>query len=182
LYTNTIDLNQITNLKQYNFSLGDGRFQTGLNGKMVKIHEIVLGVKTNQNYVINHIDGDHSNNRRSNLELVTNWFNTALMKKTSGLPIGIKYDHGSYATQICMPTKNGKKINFGSKSIDYLQNLHYQFATKSGLVSPVRYLKEVPNWLPDQSILFKPDHQIKLDELITAHIDNQATWENPISI
>ena len=75
--------------------------------------------------------------------------------------------------------RNGKKINFGAKSVDYLQNIHYQFATKSGLVSPDRYLKEVQNWLPDQLILFKPKHQIKLDQLITAHLDNQTTWDKP---
>jgi hypothetical protein len=100
------------------------------------------------------------------------------MKKTSGLPIGVTYNNGSYKTAIRMP-RHGKKINFTAKSVDYLQNLHYQFGTKSGLVSPDRYLKEVPNWLSDQSILFTTDHQIKLDQLIKAHIDNQATWDKP---
>jgi hypothetical protein len=144
----------------------------------------VCGIKSNENYVINHIDGDYTNNRRTNLELVTQWFNSALMKKHSGLPIGIRYTNGgssSYRTDIRMP-RNGKNITFGAKYVDYLQNLHYQFATKSGLVNSDRYLKEVPNWLPDQSILFTKDHQIKLDELIVAHVDNQSTWEQPISI
>jgi hypothetical protein len=183
LYTITIDLDMVHILKRHNFCAdNDGRFGTKINGKRVKIHEIVLGVKTNDNYVINHIDGDHTNNKRSNLELVTQWFNTALRKKHSGLPIGIKYDHGSYLTQICMPRLNGKQINFGSKFVDYLQNIHYQFATKSGLVSPDRYLKEVPNWLPNNMIQFTPKHQIKLDQLITAHIDNQSRWEQPINL
>jgi hypothetical protein len=182
IYSNYIDLDMVHILSQHNFyPENEGRFQTGLNGKMVKIHELIYGIKTNENYVFNHIDGDPSNNKRSNLEVVTQWFNSALMKKHSGLPIGIKYTNhpGSYQTQICMPRVNGKKIAFGSKCVDYLQNLHYQFATKSGLVTPERYLKEVPNWLPDQLILFKPDHQIKLEQLIKAHIDNQATWDKP---
>ena len=180
LYTNTIDLDMVHILSQHNFCPDTaGRFNTRLNGKTVRIHELIYGVKTNDNYVINHIDGDPSNNKRSNLELVTQWFNTALRKKQSGLPIGIKYDHGSYATKIAMPRVNGKQINFGSKFVDYLQNIHYQFATKSGLVSPDRYLKEVPNWLPNNMIQFTPKHQIKLDQLIAAHLENQATWDKP---
>jgi hypothetical protein len=184
LYTNYIDLNQITNLKQYNFNPdNDGRFCTILNGKLVRIYELVCGVKTNENCVTNHIDGDPTNNRRTNLESVSKWFNTVLMKKASGLPIGITYDNGnSYQTRIRMPRINGKKITFGSKYIDYLQNLHYQFGTKSGLVTSERYLKEVPNWLPDNTIQFTPKHQTKLDELIVAHIENQSTWELPIGI
>jgi hypothetical protein len=182
LYTNTIDLDMVHILSQYNFCPdNDGRFLTGINGKIVKIHEIVWGIKSNANYVVNHIDGDHTNNKRSNLELVTQWFNIALRKKTSGLPIGIRYHNGgtTYQTKIAMPRVNGKDINFGSKFVDYLQNIHYQFATKSGLVTSDRYLKEVPNWLPNNMIQFTPDHQIKLDELIKAHIDNQATWDRP---
>jgi hypothetical protein len=180
LYTIIIDPDMVHILSQYNFHPDNaGRFKTTINGKNVRIHELIYGVKTNDNYVVNHIDGDPSNNRKSNLELVTNWFNSALRKKQSGLPIGINYDHDSYQTKIAMPRVNGKTIGFGAKSVDYLQNIHYQFATKSGLVNSERYLKEVPNWLPDQSILFKPDHQIKLDQLITAHLENQATWDEP---
>ena len=185
IYSNTIDLDMVHIIKRHNFGVNDvGRFQTQINGKTVRIHELICGIKSNANYVVNHIDGVHTNNRRSNLELVTQWFNSAIQKKHSGLPIGIKYENGgtSYRTQIRMPRVNGKNIGFGSQSIDYLQNLHYQLVTKSGLVSPDRYLKEVPNWLPDQFIQFKPDHQINLDELIAAHLENQATWDKPIII
>ena len=182
LYTNQIDLSMVNDLKRHNFGADNaGRFNTHINGKTVKIHELIYGVKTNDNYVINHIDGDPSNNKRSNLELVTQWFNIALQKKSSGLPLGIQYDRGTYQTKIAMP-RVVKRITFGSKSVDYLQNIHYQFATKSGLVTSDRYLKEVPNWLPDQLIIFTKEHQIKLDQLITAHVDNQATWDEPIII
>jgi hypothetical protein len=181
LYTNSIDLDKVDLLKLYNWCPDNkGRFLTYKNGQTVKIHESVYGAKTNKNWVINHINGDPSNNTRSNLELVTNWFNTAIMKKSSGLPIGILYHHGdsSYQTQIAMPRVK-KQINFGSEDLNYLQNLHYQFAIKSGLVLPERYLLSVPNWLPDHTILFTPEHQSKLDKLIEAHLANQATWEQP---
>ena len=79
-----------------------------------------------------------------------------------------------------MPRVDGERIGFGSQSIDYLQNLHYQFAIKSGLVTPERYLQEVPNWLPDDTIQFSPKHLKKLLELIAAHIENQLTWDKPI--
>ena len=155
LCTNTIDLDKVKLLTLYNWCPDNsGRFLTKKNGRTVYIHELVYGVKTNQNYVINHLDGEPSNNKRSNLEVITNWFNSALMKKSSGLPIGINYANGgsSYQTKIAMP-KNGKQISFSSKDRNYLQNLHYQFGTKSGLVTPKRYLQEVPNWLPDSTIL-----------------------------
>jgi hypothetical protein len=183
LYTNTIDLDKVDLLKLYNWCPDcEGRFSTKKNGKNVKIYELIVGLKTNQNWVINHIDGDPSNNTRSNLELVTNWFNIALMKKSSGLPIGIKYNRGgtSYQTIIRMPRIHDKFINFGSKDQNCLQNIHYQFATKSGVVSPERYLKEVPNWLPDSTIQFTPEHQSKLNQLIEAHLENQLTWDAPI--
>lgn len=179
LYNNQIDLDKVDLLKLYNFNIGYGRFQTGKNGQMVRIHELIYGVKTNRNWVINHIDGNPSNNKLSNLELVTSWFNLAIQKKESGLPIGIKYHDNNYQTGIIMPRINGKSISFGSKNLNYLQNLHYQFGVKSKLVSSGRYLKEVPNWLPDFTIKFTPKHQIKLDQLITAHLENQNRWVNP---
>jgi hypothetical protein len=58
--------------------------------------------------------------------------------------------------------------------------LHYQFGVKSGLVTPERYLQETPDWLPDSTIQFSPEHQNKLDQLIEAYLENQATWRNPI--
>jgi hypothetical protein len=96
IYTNIINLDKVDLLKQYNWcpDNDDGRFQTRKDGQMVRIHEFVYGVKTNNNYVINHIDGDPSNNKLSNLELCTNWFNLAIQKKSSGLPIGINYTNG----------------------------------------------------------------------------------------
>jgi hypothetical protein len=81
-----------------------------------------------------------------------------------------------------MPRVNGERISFGSIDLNYLQNIHYQFGTKSGLVLPERYLKEVPNWLPDSTMQFSPEHQIKLDQLIQAHLNNQLTWEQPIKL
>jgi hypothetical protein len=179
LYTNTIDLSAVSLLKQYNFGVDDnGRFRTQLNRKTIFIYELVCNTKTNRNWVINHIDGDPSNNQRSNLELVTHWFNTVLQKTTNSLPLGIKHNDNSFLTQICLPTID-QKINFCSLSIDYLQNIHYQFGIKSKLVSSARYLEATPNWLPDNSIIFKPDHQEKLDMLISEHLTNQAKWNKP---
>jgi hypothetical protein len=184
LFTNTIDLDSVPLLKQYNFSLCTGdRFTTSINGISTRIHEIICNLKTNQNWVINHIDGNCSNNQRENLELVTHWFNTALMKTTNSLPLGIRHNRtvNSFKTIIKLPITR-QQINFGSLSIDYLQNIHYQFATKSSLASSARYLEATPNWLPDNSIIFTPKHQEKLDMLITEHLENQAKWVNPTPI
>jgi hypothetical protein len=184
LYTTIIDISSIPLLKQYNFNVDiGGRFRTGLNDKTIKIHEIIYDIKTNNNWVINHIDGDPTNNQRANLELVTNWFNTALRKTTNSLPLGVKYANNgnSFRTVIKLPTSN-QATTFGSLSIDYLQNMHYQFGTKSKLVSPQRYLESTPNWLPDNSIIFTPEHQQKLDMLVKKHLENQAKWDKPESI
>jgi hypothetical protein len=184
LYTNTIDLSAVPLLKQYNFGVdNNGRFETRSNDKTTFIHELICNLKTNKNWVINHIDGDPTNNQRSNLELVTQWFNIALMKTTNSLPFGIKHHNNgsSFVTAINLPTIN-QKITFCSLLTDYLQNIHYQFGTKSGLVSPQRYLKETPNWLPDNTIIFTEAHQEKLDMLIAEHLENQAKWDKPESI
>jgi hypothetical protein len=143
IYTNSIDLDKVDILKQYNFNLdSSGRFKTRTDSANTYIHQLVFGAKTNENYVINHLDSNASNNIRSNLELLTQWFNTTIKKKFSGLFIGLQYTNyvGSYVTQIRMPKVNGKSISFGSKNLNYLQNIHYQFATKSGLVSPRKIL------------------------------------------
>jgi HNH endonuclease len=180
MYTNTIDFDKVDLLKLYNWSPDSvGRFQTGKDGQIVKIHELVYGVKTSQNYVINHINGVPSNNKLANLEVVTQWFNSAIQKKASELSIGILYANGesSYKTQIKMSRVNGKVINFGSKDRNYLQNLHYQFGVRSGLVTSERYGKALDNWKPDPTIEFTPEHQNKLNLLIEAHIANQSTWD-----
>jgi hypothetical protein len=53
LYTNTIDLSSTPLLKQHNFGLDNGgRFRTGVNGKLVRIHELICNRKTNANWVI----------------------------------------------------------------------------------------------------------------------------------
>jgi hypothetical protein len=183
LSTNTIDLSAVPLLKLYNFGLdGGGRFRTQLNEKTTYIHELICNLKTNNNWVINHIDGNCTNNQRANLELVTNWFNSALKKTTNSLPLGVNHDNGnSFVIRIRLPTIQ-QQINFGSKSIDYLQNIHYQFGTKSGLVSPQRYLEATLNWLPDNSMIFKPKHQEKIDMLVKEHLENQAKWDKPESI
>lgn len=184
LYTNTIDLDRVDLLKQYNFHPNSkGRFSTKKKGQAIKIHELIYGVKTNNNWVINHIDGNPSNNKLSNLEIVTCWFNVALMKKPSILPIGVSFnnDKNGYRTAIRMP--DSKSLTFSSQDLNYLQNVHYQFGVKSGLVTPERYLQEVPNWLPDSTIEFTPEHQIKLDQLIAAHLENQNRWtEFPLTL
>jgi hypothetical protein len=182
LYTTTIDLSSAPSLKQYNFCVDNtGRFCTRTNRKTTYIYELICNLKTNKNWVINHIDGDCSNNQKANLELVTNWFNIALMKTTNSLPLGIKHNGNGFRTAIKLPITR-QQINFCSLSIDYLQNMHYQFVTKSKLVSPARYLESTPNWLPDNSIIFTPAHQEKLDMLIVEHLTNQAKWDKPESI
>jgi hypothetical protein len=182
LYTNTIDLSSVPLLKQYNFGVdNNGRFCTRSNGKMKYIHELIYGIKTNANWVINHIDGDPTNNQRANLELVTNWFNTALKKTTNSLPLGVNHHGNSFLTAIRLPTIK-QHMNFGSLPIDYLQNIHYQFGTKSQLVSPQRYLQSVPNWLPDYTVCFTTKYQEKLDLLVKEHIENQAKWNKPTPI
>jgi hypothetical protein len=87
LYTNEIDLDMIDKLKQCNFGVvTDNRLRTTINDKTTYIHELVVGIKTNNNYVINHIDGDYTNNTSINLELITQWLNTVLVEKNLDYP------------------------------------------------------------------------------------------------
>lgn len=87
----------------------DGYFIVSLYGKKVKkiyIHHLVVSVffnNTNSKMNINHIDGDKSNNKLSNLELVTKRENTThslINKKKSGLPTGVDKNFNRFRARL----------------------------------------------------------------------------------
>lgn len=53
---------------------------TSINGKKVKIHHLLLG-KPDGDLVIDHIDGNHLNNSRSNLRIIPQRFNAINQRK-----------------------------------------------------------------------------------------------------
>jgi len=97
-----IDQEDFNNLKELHLYLdGRGYLCTKIDGKIVKIHRLLLGV-TNPIFQVDHINGDKLDNRRSNLRIVTNKQNAENLHNKKGYKrgrvcsskyIGVQYDN-----------------------------------------------------------------------------------------
>lgn len=113
-----IDAEYAERFKKYKWRLGtNGRVETALKEKLVvRIQHIIMGMNPNMEILIDHIDGDPLNNRKSNLRFCTNAENTKNQRKkknnTSGFK-GVSWDKEKkkWAAQI---TVNQKKIWLGT--------------------------------------------------------------------
>lgn len=67
-----IDPEDVEELSKYSWSIGiDGYAQAKIDGKMVRLHEFLLGKFRGPGLVIDHINRDPLNNRKENLRIVS---------------------------------------------------------------------------------------------------------------
>ena len=83
-----LDKDDFKRAKQFRWSMHSGGYcQTRVNGKLIKLHQFILGKK--QGYEIDHFNGNKLDNRKQNLRFCTksqNQFNCGPSKRnTSGL-------------------------------------------------------------------------------------------------
>jgi len=83
--------------------------------KMFSVHQLMFmafyGIKSDKRNVIDHIDGDRTNNSLSNLQYVSQRLNTTKNRK-SNTGLSGSYEHkGRFQSAIRI---NGKKIHLGS--------------------------------------------------------------------
>lgn len=108
-----LDLKDSPAIKSHTWCVGKtGYLVSNINGKTIKLHRFLLGCKPHE--VIDHIDGDKLNNRRSNLRKCTpkeNAANCPLKKNnTSGYPGVQLLPCGKYRARIMV---NRKEIALG---------------------------------------------------------------------
>jgi hypothetical protein len=102
-------------LKKWSFcDNGNGYPVACINGKKQYLHQIVMG--KNKGFVIDHIDRNKLNNRRSNLRFITqrqNCLNSSLNKNNTSGYKGIIFDKRikKWCARIC---PNKKSIHLGS--------------------------------------------------------------------
>lgn len=88
-----VDIEDAHLADKYNFWLEDYP-RTGIDGKKVRLHTLILG-KQNKGFVIDHINRDKLDNRRSNLRVLThqlNIFNSKLSKNNTTGFNGVSFD------------------------------------------------------------------------------------------
>lgn len=106
-----LDYRVVGNIKFYAVVVsGKPYAQTNINGKVVRLHQIILGKKSG--YEIDHINGDSLDNRRSNLRFCTHAENMYNKKMYKNNKLGVKgvfleTNSGRYVAQV---RKFGKRI------------------------------------------------------------------------
>lgn len=67
-----VDADDLEKLAKHSWSIGiDGYPQARVNGKMIRMHEFLVGQYRGEGLVIDHINHNRADNRKSNLRIVT---------------------------------------------------------------------------------------------------------------
>lgn len=108
-------------LREIKDTIGRGYLYVRVNGKNIRVHQVVAMEFHNHKpdgmqVVVDHIDGDKLNNRIDNLQLVSARANIAKGKKhtdkTSELPLNVYWHERAQKFQVQFRF-NGKTVNFG---------------------------------------------------------------------
>ncbi|MFR1453103.1 MAG: HNH endonuclease [Hungatella sp.] len=67
-----VDADDVDRLSKYSWSIGiDGYPQARVNGKMVRMHEFLIGQYRGEGLLIDHRNGNRADNCKENLKIVT---------------------------------------------------------------------------------------------------------------
>ncbi len=106
--------------------------RTGRGGGLIFLHRFLKGIPPRDKRVVDHIDGDGLNNRRSNLRFATNAENSRNQRirsnNTSGFK-GVRMKDGKFLAQI---TVAGKYKNLGRFATAEAAHAAYLDAAKKG--------------------------------------------------
>lgn len=106
-----IDVEDILLVAPYKFCASKGRNTIYANAGDLSLHRLITGV-TDNSLVVDHIDGDGTNNRRANLRICSTLENS---RNNSGKGISFRKDRNKWRAYINV---NGKQISLGSYSTE----------------------------------------------------------------
>lgn len=89
--------------KSYRWHFVNDRPATKVMGRYIGIHRMIMGIKTGEDVIVDHIDGNPLNNQKSNLRVCNRFENQQNRKtnKNNTLPKGIrKLPSGKYNVRI----------------------------------------------------------------------------------
>ena len=111
-----VDVQDVGKVKMHKWSLDLGYAKTNINKKTVRMHTIILGVKSYGIKEIDHINRNKLDNRRSNLRLVSrkvNARNKGLYSHNTSGYTGVVNVKGKWVAQIKV---DGRNIRLGTYS------------------------------------------------------------------
>jgi hypothetical protein len=119
----SFDTSEVASVVGHHFYINNGYAATKICGVKTCLHELVFGIDTDKNSVINHIDGNILNNRLNNLELTTNALNVLARSCNNGFPAGIQFHAASNSLLLHFRLPGKGRAHFHSSNQTGLLNL-----------------------------------------------------------
>lgn len=89
-----VDIDDYEKIKEYCWYVNcEGKVQTSVSGKIVLLHRLIMNL-TDNNYEVDHINHDRTDNRKENLRIVThaeNMKNIKTPKNNTSGRVGVQY-------------------------------------------------------------------------------------------
>lgn len=114
MYEVKVDDADYPNLIKFPWTWRDGYAATKITRRYYQMHRMIMGANIGEDVIIDHEDGDHTNNQRSNLRRADRFQNQQNRKTNIGntLPKGIRLlPNGKYNVRV---QSYNKRIVFGA--------------------------------------------------------------------
>lgn len=101
-----VDDEDFEQINRFSWYVGNGYARSGSRENMLHMHRLIM--KPSNDKVVDHIDGDRLNNKRSNLRICTqkeNLKNRKKQKDSGNTYKGVKYKKGKYECSIIVENK-----------------------------------------------------------------------------
>ena len=146
-YVSLIDTQDVENCKKHQWCVSGSKkkyVRCILNGKPVSLHKMIYG---NSNIMIDHINGDSLDNRKSNLRECTQKQNSQNMRKTKSLEgiTGVRKDtrcKNSYRAQIYLSSSQHIERTFKNKELAIIQRLCWEIMYFKDFAPQIDLIKE----------------------------------------